>query len=539
MALEGINFFPTFGSMGPMAKRSILRAFLSSSLGTGLSRLLGLVRELAIARVLGASAASDAFFMAFTIPSMFRRFVADEGLTGALVPLVAKAEAEEGTGAAKALAGRTFTALAGLCVLVSLVAIPAAPWLVDLFASGFRAEPEKFALTVQLTRVMMPFVLFVSLVSWCEGLLNHRDHFFVPKIAPGLVSAAIVVAALWPGSGDPQAIVHTLAWAVLVGGLAHLLLCLPPLVKHWGVIRPRLDLWAGKRFRILTAEMGKVAAIGLMAQVNVVVLRSLASHLQTGSVSWYWNATRLVDFAQGIIAVGVGSALLPAIAAAVAEEDWVEFRRSFGRAVGLAASLLFPAAAFVLLLAPPFVAVLYRHGAYGWSDVEQTSSALRWLVPYMLALAGIQIVKKPFFALNRRNSLVVVGALGVGLTFVAGVLLAPRFGVDGLAAALSISTVGQLAAYLYLLGRITNGRLGLLALAGPLGRIAIATLPAAAAGWGLCLLGDWEQGPTLVNLAVFAVAGAAGGGLYLGAAWMLGIHEVHDVVARVRGRLGR
>jgi putative peptidoglycan lipid II flippase len=522
-----------------MAKRSIFRAFVSSSLGTGLSRVLGLVRELAIARVLGASAASDAFFMAFTIPSMFRRFVADEGLTGAMVPLVARAEAEDGAEAAKALAGRTFTALAGLCALLSLAAIPAAPWLVDLFASGFRADPEKFALTVQLTRVMMPFVLFVSLVSWCEGLLNHRDHFFVPKIAPGVVSAAIVAAALWPGSGDPQDVVHTLAWAVLVGGLAHLLVCLPPLVKHWGVIRPRFDLWAGERFRVLTAEMGKVAAIGLMAQVNVIVLRSLASHLQTGAVSWYWNATRLVDFAQGVVAVGVGSALLPAIAAAVAVEDWAEFRRAFGRASGLAASLLFPAAAFVLLLAPPFTAVLYRHGAYTWADVGETAAALRWLTPYMLALAGIQIVKKPFFALNRRNSLVVVGALGVGLTFVAGILLAPSYGVRGLAAALSISTAGQLLAYLWLLGRITGGRLGLLGLLAPLGRIAVATLPAAAVGWAICLLGDWEQGPTPINLALFATAGGLGAAAYLGAAWIMGIHEIHDVVARVRGRLGR
>jgi putative peptidoglycan lipid II flippase len=522
-----------------MAPRSILRAFLSSSLGTGLSRVLGLIRELAIARVLGASATSDAFFMAFTIPSMFRRFVADEGLTGALVPLVARAEAEDGTDAAKALAGRTFTALAGLCVLLAVVAIPAAPWLVDLFASGFREDPEKFALTVQLTRVMMPFVLFVSLVSWAEGLLNHRDHFFIPKIAPGLVSAAVVAAALWPSSGGAQELVHTIAWAVLVGGLAHLLVCVPPLVRRWGLIRPRFDLWRGPRFRILAVEMGKVAAIGLMAQVNVIVLRNLASHLETGAVSWYWNATRLVDFAQGIIAVGVGSALLPAISAAVAEQDWAGFRDAFARASRLAASLLFPAAAFVLLLAPPFVAVLYRHGAYGWADVGETAAALRWLTPYMLALAGIQIVKKPFFALNRRNSLVVVGLLGVGLTFGAGVLLAPRYGVEGLAAALSVSTVGQLLTYLWLLGRITGGKLGLGSLLASMGRIALATLPAGAVGWAICLLGDWEQGPTLLNLAVFAAAGCGGGLAYALAAWGLGISEVKRVVARVRGRLGR
>ncbi len=522
-----------------MRQRSLIRAFLSSSLGTGLSRVLGLFRELAIASVLGAGTASDSFFMAFTIPSMFRRFVADEGLTGALVPVVAVAEEQDGAEEARRLAGRALTALVLVCILLSALAIPAAPWLVDLFASGFKADPEKYALTVRLTRIMMPFVLFVSVVSWCEGLLNHRDHFFVPKIAPGVVSAAIVVAALWPSSGDPLDLVNTLAWAVLVGGAAHVLVCLPPLVKHWGLVLPRFDALRDPRFRLLLREMGKVAAIGLMAQVNVIVLRNLASHLETGSVTWYWNATRLVDFAQGIIAVGVGSALLPAMAAAVAGADWDEFRGSFSRAVQLAASLLLPAAAFVLLLATPFVALLYRHGAYTWADVLETSSALRWLVPYMLALAGIQIVKKPFFALNRRNSLVVVGALGVGLTLGLGMWLAPAYGVDGLALALSLSTCGQLLAYLLLLGRISTERLELVALVAPLGRIALAVIPSAAVGWAVCLLGAWEQGPGIRNGLVFAAAGVAGGAAYTAAAWALGIQEVRQVAARIRSKLGR
>ena len=253
---------------------------MASSVGTGLSRVLGLGRELALANVLGAGMVMDAFVIAFTFPGMLRRFVADEGLTGALVPAVAKAEQEEGQAAAVALSGRVLTALIVAGVILSAIGMACAPWLVDLAAGGFGGV--KRDLTIQLTRVLFPFVIFVSLVSWCEGLLNHRDHFFVPKIAPGMVSMAVVIAALWPAQRSAIEIGWAVAWAVLIGGAVHLLICLPPLIKRWGTIRPRMDAWSDSRFRVVTKEMGKVAVIGIMAQVNLIVLRYLASHIDEG-----------------------------------------------------------------------------------------------------------------------------------------------------------------------------------------------------------------------------------------------------------------
>lgn len=515
----------------------LLRAFFASSVGTGLSRVAGLARELALANVLGAGMAMDAFVMAFTFPGMLRRFIADEGLTGALVPAVARAEQEEGLGAAKALSGRVLSALIVAGLALSLAGILIAPWLVDLVADGFSGE--KRALTVQLTRVLFPFVLFVSLVSWCEGLLNHRDHFFVPKIAPGLVSAAMVGAALWPPGRSPLDVVWAVCWAALVGGAAHLAICLPPLWKHWGVIRPRLDALTDPRFRRVLAEMGKVAVIGIMAQVNTLVLRYIASQLEEGAVTWYWNATRLVDFAQGIIAVGVGSALLPAISRAVAAQDGEGFRESFSSAALLAGALLVPAAGFILVLPEPTVALLYRHGAYTMVDVQQTASALQMLVPFMLALAGIQIVKKPFFALERRGALIGVGIVGVGLTAALGLWLAPTMGVNGLSLALSLSVSAQLLAYLFLLRTMVPGGLGFSAIALGLGKMAIATIPAAALGWAIASQGAWHEGPTLSNALLLAGAGLGGGLVYGIGGLVLGIGALKQVTARLRRRSGR
>jgi putative peptidoglycan lipid II flippase len=510
---------------------------MASSVGTGLSRVLGLARELALANVLGAGMVMDAFVMAFTFPGMVRRFVADEGLTGALVPAIAKAEAEDGTVAAQQLAGRVLVALFIAVVTLSVAGVFAAPVLVDWVADGFGGE--KRALTIALTRILFPFVIFVSLVSWCEGLLNHRDHFFVPKLAPGLVSAAMVVAALWPHGGDPIATVWAVSWAVLVGGAAHLLVCVPPLVKHWGVIRPRFDAFVDPRFRSVMTEMGKVAVIGIMAQANIIVLRYIASHLTEGAVTWYWNATRLVDFAQGIIAVGIGSAMLPAISRAVAAHDGPGFQKAFSGATILAASLLIPAAAFVGILATPIVAVLYRHGAYTWEDVRQTADALQVLVPYMLALAGIQIVKKPFFALERRGALIGVGAIGVVCTAALGLWLAPISGVQGLAAALSISTVIQFGLYLLLLGRFVDGQIDWPDIRAKVLRITHATLYAGLIGFGFTFLAEWSEGPSLVNIAVLASAAIMGGSVYLFAASRLGITEVNDILSRLKRRIKR
>ena len=517
------------------SRRSLIRAFMASSVGTAISRVFGLARELALANVLGAGLVMDAFVMAFTFPGMLRRFVADEGLTGALVPAIARAEAEEGAEAAIALSGRTLFALIVTGIVISIAGIAIAPWLVDWVADGFTGE--KYDLTVQLTRVLFPFVAFVSLVSWAEGLLNHREHYFVPKVAPGIVSAAVVVAVLVGDQSNPIDLVWTVCWAILAGGAVHAAVCIPPLLRHWGPIRPRFDALNDSRFRGVLSEMGKVAVIGVMAQVNTLVLRYIASQLEEGSVTWYWNATRLVDFAQGIIAVGVGSALLPAISDAVARRDGDGFRGSVLASTRLACVLLIPVAAFIALYPTEVVAFLYRHGAYEWGDVEQTASTLAMLVPFMLSLAGIQIIKKPFFAMNRRGALIGVGVIGVGLTTGLGLWLAPLLGVHGLALALSVSVTAQLAAYAALLREMVPGGLGLTGLAMPIGKIGIAAGLAVGAAYPFMAMGTWTDGPSLGNALVLVGAGTVFSGIYAVAAGTLGIEEIQTIGQKIRQRL--
>ncbi|MEN0065282.1 MAG: lipid II flippase MurJ [Myxococcota bacterium] len=211
------------------------RAFASSALGTGLSRGLGAAREIAVAAILGASITSDVFLTAFLIPNLFRRFVADEGLTGALLPALAKAEAEGGEEEARQLAASTLGVLLVVNGILCVMGMVGAKWLVLVFAPTWHDDPVKMALAIDLTRWLFPFLTMVSLVSHFEALLNHRGHFFVPKAAPGLVSGGMVASALLLGDvlNEP---VYALVAGVLVGGVAHVLVHLPFVWSHWGPI---------------------------------------------------------------------------------------------------------------------------------------------------------------------------------------------------------------------------------------------------------------------------------------------------------------
>ena len=340
-------------------KRTLLQSFMSSSIGTLGSKAFGLLRELVLSGVLGAGVVYDSFIVAWTFPGVIRRFVADEGLTGALMPAVRNAETEA-LMEAKRLASQALGALILVCVLLSIGGVLAAPALVHWMAPSFTGD--QFDLTVSLSQVLFPFVIFVSILSWIETLVNLREHYFWPKIAPAMVSICVVGSAMFMRTADPMDVIWAISYATMVGGLLQIVVCLPALKRLWGIIPPSFSGFSSPRFKDLLGEMGKVALIGIAAKINIIVLRYLASSLEEGAMTQYWNATRLVDFAQGIIAVGIASVLLPKIVEAVEQKDGDAFRENFAGASRLAGALLIPFAAFLVFFAEPFVA----HVAFAW-----------------------------------------------------------------------------------------------------------------------------------------------------------------------------
>lgn len=503
-------------------RKRFLRSFLASVFGTGASRILGGVRDVVLSNFLGAGKISDAFFIAFTVPNVFRRFVADEGLTGALIPALAKAD-QEGPEEAKILANTTLSALLIVNVVVCVFGVLGAEWLVKAFAYSFTEDAEQFRLTVTLTRWLFPFVTMVSLVSFFEGLLNHKQHFFIPKLAPGLVSAGIAASALWLG-GHFEEPVYALVVGVLVGGIAHVLVNVPVVWMKWGRLGLSLA-FRNPRFQKIVREITKVIAIGVMAQINIMVLRQLASSVGDGAVTHYWNANRLVDLSQGMIAVAIGSALLPSLAEAVAGKDWKTFSGDLSRAIRLAAFVLVPVAFCLVTFATPLTSMMFRHGAYTWEDTQMTGFTLQMMTPFLLSVAAINILKKVYYALEDRNTLFWVGVLGVLLTGLLGYVLMP-LGVAGLGAALSLSTLVQCIIYLVVLWSKLKSDLGVNTWIGPIGRVVAASIPSALLLWWFSAWGQWSLGPSLFqNWLVVGVGGFLAIVLYLGVCMALGVKE--------------
>ena len=310
----------------------------------------------------------------------------------------------------------------------------------------------------------------------------------------------MVLAVIWTRGGTALDVVWAVSWAVIIGGAIHLAVCLPPLWSRWGLIRPRLDLRTDPRFMRVLGEMGKVI-IGVMAQVNTLVLRYIASHLQEGAVTWYWNATRLVDFAQGIIAVE--SALrLPAISAAAAETA-----RSFGQHSRVPPDSLASSQFQRQRSSWPSQSPVWRCSSArclpGRTSPRRPAHCRCWS-PSCWRWPGFRSSRSPFFALERRGVLIGVGGLGVLLTGGLGLWLAPTMGVDGLAPrALSLDLYPAKLAYIVVLRGSVEGTRTRRAFL-DVGRMMVATLPAVGLAWIGMTRGEWLARPTLQNGVIFA-----------------------------------
>jgi len=519
-------------------QRNFVRAFLESVLGTGLSRVLGLGRDVVLSAVFGSGAALDAYIMAYTIPNVFRRFVADEGLTGAMIPALSQAESLEGRPQARQLAHSVLTVLLLVNLVICTLGVLFAEPLTLAFAASWQDDPAKFQLAVRLLRWMFPFLAMLSLVSYFEALLNFRGHFFVPKVAPGVVSAGIIASTLLFADAFEEPI-FAVAAGLLGGGVVHVLIHLPPVLRHWGGLALGWRL-GDPRLRAVIREMGKVVLIGVFAQLNILVLRQLAAALPEGSVTVYWNAGRVADVTWGLIAVAIGSAMLPNLSQSIAERQWDRFRDDLVQGFRLTAFVMLPLSVVLAVFALPITAVLFRRGEYSWSAALATASTIQLLAPYMLATGGIQIVKRIYFALDDRQTLLAVGGLGVLLTGGLGLVLHRPLGVAGLALALSLATTGQFLAYVLLLRQKLGTRLGLDRTWGPLGRMALATLPVVGVLWAALQLGDWSLGASSPRNAALLLGGlGVAAALYLVVAKLLELREVDALLGRLTSRFRR
>ena len=511
----------------------IARGVRSFTIGTALSRVLGLVRDSVIAHLFGARMAADAFNAAFRIPNLLRDLFAENALSSAFVPVLT-AQKEKGREAENRFASNILNTLILVVGLISIVGIFASNSIAGVVAFGFDKVPGKIFLTGRLTAVMFPFLLFIALAAWAMSILNTKGAFFIPSLAPALFNVFSIVtpiALLSYLSGRGVDPVFGLAIGVTVGGLMQFLVQIPSLFRNG--FRYRLILsFKDPEFRRMMALFVPVA-IGLSgSRINVFVNTMLVSSLAPGSLTWLNNAYRVMNLPLGMFGVAVGTVALPALSRYAHEKNTAAIRTTLFDSLRMVLFLTIPTSALIAFLAGPVVHIIYRHGSYTAADAVETAAILTVYmigVPFVSALRNVAAV---FYAHKDARSPMIASFISVGLNLALNVALMGPLGTLAFPLSATIAAVVNVAIlYAKLPGKI--GAFDSRPLLRYAGSLAFASLSGGAAGWTIFQALGYVLGSGWIGIFIgLAVAVAAGLAFFYLLAVLLGLNDVRAYVRR-------
>ena len=509
---------------------NLLKALATVSGMTLLSRILGFVRDFIIARVFGAGMATDAFFVAFRLPNLLRRMFAEGAFSQAFVPILAEYRNRRGETETKKLVDHVTTALFLVVLLVTLVGMIATPLIIYVSAPGFSTDPNKFALTVTLTRITFPYILCMSLVAMAAGILNTWSKFALPAFTPVLLNIAMIGGA-WLLADHFNPPVLALAWAVFLGGLLQLGIQVPALARIGMLPRFSFSLQDEGVRRIL--KLMAPALVGVsVSQISLLINTIFASFLESGSVSWLYYADRLMEFPAGLLGAALGTILLPSLSKTHANGQKEEFSALLDWGLRLTLLLTLPAALALAILAVPLLSTLFQHGAFTAADVLRTREAL---VAYTVGLSGLILVKilaPAFYARQDIRTPVKIALLTLTLTQLMNLVFIGWLHHAGLALSTGLaSCINAVLLYRGLRQReVYQPAAGwgtfLLRL------LTALLLMGLTLAWGLGRESDWFQWHSLTRISHLSLLVAGGGGVYLLSLWALGF-RLKDFTRRV------
>lgn len=406
-----------------MKRPSLLRGVLSFSSVTMLSRVFGLVRDIAINTAFGANAATDAFWVAFRIPNFMRRLFAEGSFSTAFVPVFTEIKETRSHQDLKALTSRVAGTLGGVLLVVTALGIFFAPQVAALFAPGSLDQPHKLDLTIELLRLTFPFLWFVSLTAMVGGALNSFDRFAMPAFAPVLLNICMIAGALWLAP-RLQVPILAMGWAVLAGGVVQLVFLLPALGRIGLLVRPRWG-WRHPDVRRIMRLMLPTLFSSSIYQVNLLLDTVIASFLLTGSQSWLSLSTRFLELPLGVFGVALGTVILPALSRHVVDSDSHGYSRSLDWGLRIALLIALPAMVALLMLATPVIATLFQHGRFNAFDTHMAVLSVLAFVSGLPAFALVKVLLPAFYARQdtrtpmRISVVVLVANMGLALAFVA------------------------------------------------------------------------------------------------------------------------
>ncbi len=507
------------------------------------SRLLGLAREQIFAALFGGGGAMDAFTAAFRIPNLLRDLFAEGALSTAFVATFTKTIARGGDDAAWQLANKVATLTAVVLGAVCAAGMVFSVQLVATLAPGF--DPAKAALTVQLTRIMFPFILLVSLAALIMGMLNSKSVFGMPAMASSFFNIGSIVGGVTLGFWidphfGPRALVG-LAVATVFGGALQLAVQLPSLARLGYRFHPDFR-WRDAGVKAILLLMGPSVIAASTTQFNVLVNSMFASTLGDGPIFWLAIAFRLMQLPLGLFGVALGTVTLPLLSRLMVAGQMTAFRAELARAMRLALLLTIPSTVGLIMLAEPIISVLYQHGKFNAYQAAQAAGALRFYAIGLAGYAALKVLVNAFYALDKRKTPMLVSFLAVGLNLLFNWIFTFRLGWGHRGLAFStgcIATVNFLLLYALMrrhLHGLESRRMFLM-----LGKVAAASaaLVAVCAASSHWLLADWETQAFLSKLSALLGTVVVGALVFGGCGAALHIEELRELIGALERRLRR
>ncbi len=413
---------------------------------TLISRILGFLRDMVLARFFGAGVGADAFFVAFKIPNFMRRLFAEGAFSQAFVPVLTEYKTRRQREETEDLVGAVSGTLGLFLFILTLIGVVAAPAVITVFAPGFVDQGDKFDLAVQMLRLTFPYLLFISLTAMAGAVLNSYGRFGVPAFTPVFLNLCMIGAALWLAPRMEQPVI-ALAWGVFAAGVVQLLFQLPYLADIGLLRRPRIG-WRHDGVRRIVRLMVPAIFGASVTQINLLVDTILASFLVTGSVSWLYYSDRLVEFPLGVFGIALATVILPSLSSHQAADDPARFNATIDWALRLTLLIGLPASLGLIVLAPAMLATLFQYGEFTQHD---TLMAARSLYAYGFGLLGFVLVKvlaPGFYARQDTKTPVKIGVIAMSVNIGLNLALVWHLAHAGLALATALAAFVN-AALLY------------------------------------------------------------------------------------------
>jgi len=498
------------------------------------SRILGFIRDITLANLFGASAAADAFYIAYRIPNLLRELFAEGSMSSAFIPVFTEYHSTQSKQETWKLASAAFTTLLTLVTFVTLLGIIAAPAIVWVLAPGLHGDTAQLATTTLLTQIMFPYLLFVSIAALAMGILNSLRSFAIPALAPVFFNVCVIFFAVAISPLFDQAIL-AVAIGIVVGGLAQFLMQLPGLHKKgFGLSWNFHPTHPGVR------KMGVLlipSLLGLGAtQINLTISTILATYFQ-GGPTYLFYGMRLIQFPLGIFGVAMATALLPTLSMQAAKNAHQELRTTVNFGLRMVLFIILPSMVGLMLLRTPIIHVFFEHGAFSALDTVGTASALLGFSVGLWAFASYRILATAFYSLQDTRTPAMVAILSVGINIGLSLWLMKLFQHTGLALAAALAAICHTIILATILGRRLKGLLWQ-KLGASLARTGIALLPLVGLSiWiaGFPLWNEVGNTPQKMGWLTLAVAGSALG--YFGVHQLLCSEELTHLKLMVRRKM--